>query len=431
MNPPNDPSKPEDILQRALVASQQQPEASVSSNPPVIPSNPVPSALVQLRLQHLVHQSQQQEEQQRQQQQQQQRQQDLLTLALVQQRQQQQHQQLLLQAVQPPLLGGLPTSATADPLTHALLLQRIRSEQALNQQLSWLQPQSSSLLSSLSQQHAAAAARSPLLTECSTSHRSGSITTGSQQQQQHQSTVRVDAATLARHEQIISQIGGSIQGTPDVHVYTDCSRLYVRHSTLAEVQFQRSHPPFPVKLHTLLSQADPEIIRWLPHGRAFLICDKHRFLSEVVPQYFRISSLASLTRQLHLYGFRRLTHPQACDRHAVYHELFVRGRPELAWFLQRVGLSKHPVHRCRGGGVVVVTPEVYGTQGPDFIKMAALPDENVVFVSDGWKKCVCGKLHYGEFASQHCQNMEGGMRVHVVERLALGGLQSMYSKCLD
>eukprot|EP00804_Cyclotella_cryptica_P019519 CCRYP_006667-RA/>CCRYP_006667-RA protein AED:0.06 eAED:0.06 QI:474/1/1/1/1/1/2/1893/812 len=88
--------------------------------------------------------------------------------------------------------------------------------------------------------------------------------------------------------------------------------------------------PFPEKLMSMLDNETrhrPEVVSWLPHGRAFLVRKPKVFTSEIMPEYFRQSKLTSFQRQLNLYGFRRIT--QGADGGAYYHELFLRGRPNL------------------------------------------------------------------------------------------------------
>jgi hypothetical protein len=60
-----------------------------------------------------------------------------------------------------------------------------------------------------------------------------------------------------------------------------------------------------------------------------------------MPKYFRQSKLTSFQRQVNLYGFRRLTAGK--DRGAYYHELFLRGRPDLYKRLVRI--------RVKGTGI--------------------------------------------------------------------------------
>jgi hypothetical protein len=88
--------------------------------------------------------------------------------------------------------------------------------------------------------------------------------------------------------------------------------------------------PFPDKLMSMLDQETalhPDVITWCPHGRAFVVKKPKVFTSEVMINYFKQSKLTSFQRQLNLYGFRRIT--QGLDAGAYYHELFLRGRPDL------------------------------------------------------------------------------------------------------
>jgi HSF-type DNA-binding len=94
---------------------------------------------------------------------------------------------------------------------------------------------------------------------------------------------------------------------------------------------------FPLTLHNLLhsvnESGEDEIVHWLPHGRAFLIVNKKRFIKEVLPKYFHCQQhYTSFQRQLNIYGFLRLT-KAGPDQNAYYNELFIRGRPDLCPFI--------------------------------------------------------------------------------------------------
>ena len=62
--------------------------------------------------------------------------------------------------------------------------------------------------------------------------------------------------------------------------------------------------PFPEKLHRMLKEVEAagenDIISFFPHGRAFAVHNPSRFVSEVMPKYFRQSRLSSFQRQLNL-----------------------------------------------------------------------------------------------------------------------------------
>lgn len=130
---------------------------------------------------------------------------------------------------------------------------------------------------------------------------------------------------------------GRLRPPPQKHVYHDYAS--VPHPTPNTEPASNSLPrkktggvsqPFPEKLMALLDQETsdhPDVISWLPHGRAFLVRKPKAFSSEIMPNYFRQSKLTSFQRQLNLYGFRRIT--QGSDGGAYYHELFLRGRPNL------------------------------------------------------------------------------------------------------
>lgn len=119
--------------------------------------------------------------------------------------------------------------------------------------------------------------------------------------------------------------------------------------------------PFPEKLFTMLSEAEERgfdhIVSWQPHGRCFIVHKPSLFVETIMPQYFRQTKMTSFQRQLNLYDFNRFSRGR--DRSGYYHELFLRGKPDLCKRIMRV--------RVKGGGPKAnIDPNLE----PDFYKMA-------------------------------------------------------------
>jgi hypothetical protein len=106
------------------------------------------------------------------------------------------------------------------------------------------------------------------------------------------------------------------------------------HSSAALLQ----QKPFPQSLMELLSQADSDIVSWLPSGTAFLVRCPKRFVDSVLPKFFKQTKLTSFHRQLNLYGFRRIV--DGPDMGAYQHVLFRRDEPELCRTIQRKKRSR-------------------------------------------------------------------------------------------
>lgn len=100
----------------------------------------------------------------------------------------------------------------------------------------------------------------------------------------------------------------------------------------------------------VLDRPDMEhIVSWMPHGRAFIVLNTQQLCDVVLPRFFKQSKFMSFTRQLNLWGFKRMS--KGPDAGAYYHELFLRGRPRLCMLMKRqkikgigIKLSPNPEH---------------------------------------------------------------------------------------
>jgi hypothetical protein len=85
---------------------------------------------------------------------------------------------------------------------------------------------------------------------------------------------------------------------------------------------------FPQKLLEILETPEhSNILKWLPGGKAFVIIDKKRFASDILPTYLKPSQFTSFTRKLCRWKFVRV--PRGPFMGAYYHKLFKRDYPAL------------------------------------------------------------------------------------------------------
>jgi HSF-type DNA-binding len=108
---------------------------------------------------------------------------------------------------------------------------------------------------------------------------------------------------------------------------------------------------FPMVLHSLLEQAVGQeydsIISWQSHGRAFIVHDQEHFVSDIMPHFFRQSQFPSFLRQLALYGFQRISKRTVSDQGSYFHEMFLRGEPDLCQNIQRQRIKGSSKQRSR------------------------------------------------------------------------------------
>lgn len=128
---------------------------------------------------------------------------------------------------------------------------------------------------------------------------------------------------------------------------SESSLRLVRNSTSATKSLIESYslggtkePPFPLKLHAILSNRNYEdLIVWLPSGKSWRILNPLAFEKIVIPHYFRHAKYASFMRQVNGWGFKRTLH--GVEHNSYFHELFIRGDPELCFKMKRVGATRN------------------------------------------------------------------------------------------
>ncbi|XP_064398216.1 heat shock factor protein-like isoform X2 [Halichondria panicea] len=128
-------------------------------------------------------------------------------------------------------------------------------------------------------------------------------------------------------------------------------------------------------------------IHWSDNGKTFVVCDYPNFAREVLPHYFKHSNFSSFVRQLNLYGFRKVSHPdegaliktQANETFEFWQTNFRRGHHELLHLVQRKP-NKH--HHAEGGEEL--KPEITKVLGD--IHTVQGRQENIMLVLDALKQ---------------------------------------------
>uniref|UniRef100_A0A7S2EVL2 HSF-type DNA-binding domain-containing protein n=1 Tax=Ditylum brightwellii TaxID=49249 RepID=A0A7S2EVL2_9STRA len=85
---------------------------------------------------------------------------------------------------------------------------------------------------------------------------------------------------------------------------------------------------FPQRLYEVLSdKRNEDAIRWLDHGLGFIINDRKKFASDVLPRCFKKTKYTSFTRKMNRWNFHRVS--RGPELGAYYHKYFQRGKPHL------------------------------------------------------------------------------------------------------
>ena len=111
---------------------------------------------------------------------------------------------------------------------------------------------------------------------------------------------------------------------------------------LATAALKNQEESFPQVLHEILATTECQsIVHWLPDGLSFIIADKERFSSEILPKYFRGALLNSVIRKLNRWGFRRVKSRRKGEESSFAHSNFVRDKP---WLCLRMKCKSKPTY---------------------------------------------------------------------------------------
>jgi hypothetical protein len=81
-------------------------------------------------------------------------------------------------------------------------------------------------------------------------------------------------------------------------------------------------------LEEMATVGDESIVSWQPHGKAFRVHQPDVFARTVMLRYFKQTKYKSFQRQLHIYGFHRIS--KGIDRGAYFHSMFIRNKKSMS-----------------------------------------------------------------------------------------------------
>lgn len=143
-----------------------------------------------------------------------------------------------------------------------------------------------------------------------------------------------------RHEELRAAISMDLR-TPQMilpNYLPSTEAMKVSIPSTCMVRRKNDQRTFAQKLFDILEHGwHADIITWLAGGKAFMIVDRERFCSEVLPLHFKQSKFTSFTRKLSRWQFIRIRRGPSAGGYA--HKLFSRGNRPLCRLM-----------KCNGGG---------------------------------------------------------------------------------
>ena len=170
----------------------------------------------------------------------------------------------------------------------------------------------------------------------------------------------------------LSAMGAVGAELPETYIHDEKGRNSIEEATA--LSLPESSLSFPLKLYKMLDEAEKhgyaDIIRFTPDGRSFKVCNRQRFVMEVMPKWFKMKQFSSFHRQvseqkpppsqgifflsspshvlffcqqLNFYGFARLN--RGSDHTTFHHDQFQRGAK------QQINAMRRKRQRTPTGGL--------------------------------------------------------------------------------
>jgi hypothetical protein len=154
----------------------------------------------------------------------------------------------------------------------------------------------------------------------------------------HICRVKIKAQRVKKKGQIEEDIHGTgaVELLPEPWAATqheNLNRSAENARLLSMMQRWQDRSQFPWKLHKMLafvrSKGLESIVSWQPHGKAFRVHNREKFTAAIMQRFFKQTKYESFRRQLHFWGFKRITKGE--DKGAFYHQHFLCGQPDICW----------------------------------------------------------------------------------------------------